>query len=149
MVALQLGSNGDLNLAKIQPYLGEALGTNGSAWRKENGEDGKPFCTWCHKLREMGACFCSVCLKKLLYDSRGKKVLTRHELISSPVTKLWSVSSNEYFTGHEGYSHYRAFSDWPCFRPKTKEALSKFNLLVTAALLTSAVHMHTAMHILL
>lgn len=53
------------------------------AWIEESGADGKPFGTWCHKLREPGACFCMPCSKKLLYDSSGKKVIVRHASDSS------------------------------------------------------------------
>lgn len=60
-----------------------------------NVGDGRPFSTDCNKLRELGACFCSACLKKLLYSSSGKKVLahcdldTSHKLRSMhPVTQV-------------------------------------------------------------
>lgn len=47
------------------------------AWIEEIGRDGKPFGSWCKKL---GACFCTLCSRKLMYSTSGKKVLPRHEL---------------------------------------------------------------------
>ena len=49
------------------------------AWIEEMGKDGKPFGSWCKKLRESGACFCTLCSIKLMYATSGKKVLPRHE----------------------------------------------------------------------
>ena len=43
------------------------------------GKDGKPFGSWCKKLREPGACFCTLCSRKLMYATSGKKVLPHHE----------------------------------------------------------------------
>ena len=42
------------------------------------GGDGEPFSTGCLKLREPGACFCSVCSRKILYGSSGKTGLASH-----------------------------------------------------------------------
>ena len=50
------------------------------AWIEEIGKDSKPFGSWCKKLREAGACFCTLCSRKLLYATSRKKVLPRHEL---------------------------------------------------------------------
>ena len=49
------------------------------AWVEEKGKDSKPFGSWCKKLSEAGASFCT-CLRKLRYATSGKKVLGRHEL---------------------------------------------------------------------
>lgn len=55
------------------------------AWIEDVGSDGKPFGSWCQKLRQPGACYCTVCARKLMYGTSGKKVLSRHEL--DPVHK--------------------------------------------------------------
>lgn len=75
---------------------------------EENGSDGKPFGTWCHKLREP-ASFCSMCSKKLLYSSSGRKVLARHECESQSFG-LCTVS-------YENSCHC-AFNDQQCLQPK-------------------------------
>ena len=49
------------------------------AWLEETGRDGKPFSSWCKKLGEAGACFCTLCSRKIIYGSSGKKVLRKHE----------------------------------------------------------------------
>src|SRR4029434_9442581 len=49
------------------------------AWIEEIGKDSKPFGSWCMKLREGGACFCTLCSRQLLYATSGEKVLPRHE----------------------------------------------------------------------
>ncbi|XP_063053060.1 uncharacterized protein LOC134447504 isoform X2 [Engraulis encrasicolus] len=49
------------------------------AWLDEIGLDGKPFSSWCKKLREPGVLFCTLCHKKFRYASSGKKVIPRHE----------------------------------------------------------------------
>ena len=49
------------------------------AWLGEKGDDGKPFSSWCKKIKMPGVCFCVVCHKKMVYGSNGKKVLTRHQ----------------------------------------------------------------------
>ena len=53
-----------------------ALGMNRG--QEEKGGDGKSFSTWCLKLREPGACFCSACSRKTLDGSSGKTGLASH-----------------------------------------------------------------------
>ena len=43
------------------------------AWIKEIKKDGKPFAGWCKKLRAAGACSCTLCSRKLMYKTSGKK----------------------------------------------------------------------------
>lgn len=43
------------------------------AWIEDVGLDGKPFSSWCQKLRQPGACYCTLCSKKLMYGTSGKK----------------------------------------------------------------------------
>ncbi len=50
------------------------------SWIEEVGRDEKLFGSWCQKLRQPGACFCTLCARKILYGTSGKKVLPRHEL---------------------------------------------------------------------
>lgn len=58
------------------------------AWINEIGSDGKPFGSWCQKLSEAGTCFCTLCARRLIYATSGKKLLSRHE---SDAIKLLSV----------------------------------------------------------
>lgn len=129
----------------------------GKWWRWGNGGDGKLFSTWCHKLREPGACLCSMCLKKLLYSSNGRKVLARHGCQSQRFGP--STVSLEYNTGNEGYSCHCAINDRLCLQPKNmfvdihgrrKHFISvKFSashFKVASALFKAAILMHTAMH---
>ncbi|KAL1250518.1 hypothetical protein QQF64_018314 [Cirrhinus molitorella] len=55
------------------------------AWIEDVGSNGKLFGNWCQKLRQPGACYCTVCARKLMYGTSGKKVLSRCEL--DPVHK--------------------------------------------------------------
>lgn len=49
------------------------------AWLEDLGVDGKPFSSWCQKLPQPGVCYCTLCRKKLVYGTSGKKMLPRHE----------------------------------------------------------------------
>src|SRR4029434_6610085 len=39
----------------------------GHRYKRWEGKDIKPFGSWCKKLREAGACFCTLCWRKLIY----------------------------------------------------------------------------------
>src|SRR4029434_10567760 len=39
----------------------------GLGYKRWEGKDSKPFGSWCKKLREAGACFCTLCSRKLIY----------------------------------------------------------------------------------
>ena len=45
------------------------------AWIEEIRKHGKPFGSSCKKLRAAGACSCTLCSRKLIYATSGKKVL--------------------------------------------------------------------------
>ena len=72
------------------------------SWIEEAGRDGKPFGSWSQKLRQPGACFCTLCARKILYGTSGKKCC--HGTSSTLVIK----QLYEQFNSH---SRYPALND--------------------------------------
>lgn len=69
------------------------------AWLNEMGDNGKPFSSWCKKMKMAGVCFCVVCHKKIVYGSNGKKVLARHQSEASHKASVRSLQHTSSLPG--------------------------------------------------
>lgn len=76
---------------QLKVVWGEVRQWKRNSWREETGKDGETFWSWCQKLCDPCESFCVLCLKKIIYATRGKKVIPRHEL--DPAHKLWWSSN--------------------------------------------------------
>lgn len=68
-------------------------------WINKIGSNGKPFRSWCQKLSEAGACFCTLCTRRLIYATKDKKVLSWHESDSSHKAAVRAIQYTSHLLG--------------------------------------------------
>ena len=68
------------------------------AWIEETGKDGQPFDSCCKELRA-AACSCTLCSRKLINATSGKKELPHHESDTSHRAAVCTLQHTTRSTG--------------------------------------------------